>query len=729
MSSSECPIVPSEGFALPLEELYPAYPEISPTYATTVSMERVYQWTYRWNSSTDMANGLLSPDATRDDKEDYLVGLLWASFALLCFFLLWFIFLVFCKLWGPSTVGFLSARRLRPPRPEEPTEALEKKDYMYRQQQRKGGVPFQHNGIASGFVPESPKKSSAAKSAKKMLVKGTIKAPKKLVKGTIKAPKKLVKATKKQYKSSRKRKKFARINSAGDIELDEYLREAELNDLYDEHEDDDNYASTSKTTPESSPDSPRQDGDSTIAGESVLLMTQEDERKLADYEIELKQYYDICERRNTRMRRVRVTVAFCALGIVVAAVLFLVMGMDSLLQSANVTANGIDRLQQQAQEVSTQPELREMVTYLDGTFQLVVEPEALQDMETDLQTLQALLDQADKYYPTTLNWTFWVAVGCNLALAVIALCICATVMLLYFGRPLPRAFRCLRSFFLIPLFLFLVVLGWAFTTVFIVGSVGAADACINSPDAAMLALLNRVEDSFQDDSVIHDFLEYFVRGCPVESAPQDLDQRVVIMTEIIVPALEEVLTAMQQIGFANLQQICGADLSSFPAIIEAMESQLCELSQSIVDLRILLQCPDWYAIYQYTVHNGVCYYSSTGFGWAASTQLVLVVLSMIILTLRVSYYQLNEVADEGSGGCVTNWCCCVETIEEEDDEIITDSDGDEDEEDDRSEYSEHSVSEGGSYEEEVIVSESERSRSTTSGHDREEDAIRDNENH
>ncbi|KAL3906870.1 MAG: hypothetical protein SGARI_003809, partial [Bacillariaceae sp.] len=349
-SSSGCPAldVPEEGFALPLQEYYDDYPEISPVYRTTVSMERVYQWTYRWSKSADIANNLLSPDATRDDKEDYLTGLLWASFAILIFALLWLIFLLFCKLLGPSRMGFLSARRLRPPRPAEPTEALEKRDYMYRQQKAKGGVPFQHNGIASGFEADSPKRNNAAKSVSKKIVKGTIKAPKKLVKGTIKAPKKLVKATKKQYQSNRRRKKFARINSAGDIELDEYLREAGLDELYD-----DEGGAASRSTPQTSTESPPSPTKESVA-DSAMLMTQEDERDIRDYEIELKQYYDICERRNTRMRRVRVTVAVSALGMVVAAVLFVVMGMDSLLQSVDVTANGIDLLQQQTQEVINQ---------------------------------------------------------------------------------------------------------------------------------------------------------------------------------------------------------------------------------------------------------------------------------------------------------------------------------------------------------------------------------------
>jgi hypothetical protein len=112
-----------------------------------------------------------------------------------------------------------------------------------------------------------------------------------------------------------------------------------------------------------------------------------------------------------------------------------------------------------------------------------------------------------------------------MALAVICLLICAAVMRLYFGYPLPQWLKTVRSFAMIPLFLLFVVLGWVFSTVFITATIGMADVCINTPDEAMLSILKRTEDEFRTNSVVYDFLEYYVRGCPVTAAPQDLDQR------------------------------------------------------------------------------------------------------------------------------------------------------------------------------------------------------------
>mmetsp|Transcript_8745 Transcript_8745/g.13992 ORF Transcript_8745/g.13992 Transcript_8745/m.13992 type:complete len:206 (+) Transcript_8745:703-1320(+) len=172
---------------------------------------------------------------------------------------------------------------------------------------------------------------------------------------------------------------------------------------------------------------------------------------------------------------------------------------------------------------------------------------------------------------------------------------------------------------------------------------------------------------------------------------QNCQPRIVIMTKLIVPALTEVTNAVKGLG-TSLQSLCGKDMTPFMGIVTALERQLCELSESLVNVRLLLKCPDWYEVYQSIAHNGMCYYSTTGLGWAASTQLVMVVLSMIILTLRVSYYELNEVADYGSGKCTNDWCCCVEVVEDPDDDSSESESGKEDEDGDG--YSSHSERSG-----------------------------------
>jgi hypothetical protein len=375
MSNSSCPIIPSTGYALPLETYYndPQF-QVTPTYATTIAMERVFQWTYRWNQNTDIED-LLREDASRDDKTSYLIGIMWASFAILLFALLWLILLVCCKWWGPQRVGFFSARRLRPSRPDEPTEALEKRELMYKSQRHNdGGVPFQQNGIASGY--DEMGKPIKKKSKTKKLVKGTIQAPKKLVKGTIRAPKKIYSSQKKKFQQTfNKTKKFARINSAGDIDLGDYLDEVEQAAASGDKAS----QATSPNSPSTQPKRSALDGISNENG-SVLLMTQQDERLLRDYDVEIQKYYKVCDARNARMRRIRVTTAVSALGMVTAAVLFVVMGIPTLYESSQVTGEALQKLQQQTQQ------LQQAVTVLQARQQ-----------ETSIATEKFILDVNGAY--------------------------------------------------------------------------------------------------------------------------------------------------------------------------------------------------------------------------------------------------------------------------------------------------------------------------------------------
>jgi hypothetical protein len=170
-------------------------------------------------------------------------------------------------------------------------------------------------------------------------------------------------------------------------------------------------------------------------------------------------------------------------------------------------------------------------------------------------------------------------------------------------------------------------------------------------------------------------------SCLVLHTHTHTQYRIVIMTELVVPALQNVSLAMERVGWTTLDELCGVeDMPVFATQLVAIKSQLCQLAQSVVDARLLLNCPDWVQWYQLAAHYGVCYSSSTALAWAASTQLVIMVLCMVILTLRVAYYELPEVADEGSNDkCVSHWCCCVQLVEgeeeeEDEDDKIYDSD-------------------------------------------------------
>ncbi len=290
-----------------------------------------------------------------------------------------------------------------------------------------------------------------------------------------------------------------------------------------------------------------------------------------------------------------------------------------------------------------------LLQLFDGTLTLVLD--AMTEVEDDLGVFVQMMDQADKYYPDTFGWAFWVAAGCNLLLATICLGLFAAVMLLYFGHPLAARFKWVRSYLMIPTFLLLVVLGWVFSTSFVVLSIGASDVCIDGPESTVLTILDNVQANFQTD-VVYGFLVHYVRGCPAEEVPKDLEQRVVILAQLMVPPLQDVVAAIGDVGEATLEALCGTDWTPMVAILSALEEQLCDLSQALADVRGGLRCEDWYPPYRAAAYGSVCQDATSGLGWAASTQLVMVFCAMIILTLRVAYYELDEV----SGG--PGICCC-----------------------------------------------------------------------
>ena len=729
-------------------------------YETSVVLERLEKLStfqrFQNMSNTDISV-LFDAEASRSDQEDYLVGLLWSSFAILMIGLLWFMVLSLCKLWGPSRVGFCAARRLRPPRPDEPTEALEKKEMIEEQQRRRdgrrasGSIPFQHNGRASGYddAPLSP-------SSTNRMAKSIVKAPKKIVKGTIKAPKKVLSKARKQKRKIEqkfsKTKKFEKFQSGDDFPEDEDEDYAIA--VASNHQSND-VRNMRDHSMDRDDDGGNGDGDSDEV--SVLLLTQEDEREIADYEVAVLAYYKTCEKRNTRMRRIRAMASICCACIIVAAVLFVVYGTRSLTNTTTIMIDGIDRIEAATSKISDQvddwivlqdqtvqattkfldttffndnfcpgnsgpfcsiestlpsspatnngaedttsssvcdfTELQQQLgvgnvydslwNYLDGTLDLVA-GEGIPELQLDLEQWNDYMASARKNLQT-FNWSFWVASGCNLALATICLSLLVAVLMLYFGRPLPRCFKFVRSWLFLPSLLLLTTLGWIFTAIFIAMSLANLDMCISTPDKVVSTILKSQQmKGYLVGSILPSFLTFFVNGCSSSvgtSPPRELDQKIVIVQQLVLPAMQEVQNTIAQTG-TSLQTYCGAtvDMDPFRQLIDALATQLCTLAESLALIRNEFTCSQFYPIYEEVAYEGLCYEGTDGFVWAASTQLAMVVLVMILLTLRVAYYELDEVAGESSGSCFQDWCCCTTSPprnleEDNDDGSSVDGDG------------------------------------------------------
>ena len=80
----------------------------------------------------------------------------------------------------------------------------------------------------------------------------------------------------------------------------------------------------------------------------------------------------------------------------------------------------------------------------------------------------------------------------------------------------------------------------------------------------------------------------------------------------------------------------------------------CAMLRLQADLRQLFQCEEWRPHYVAMMHEAVCDNATYGLIWAASTQVSLLIFSLFFLTLRVAYYETNEVLEDPnypSGGC------------------------------------------------------------------------------
>jgi hypothetical protein len=151
-------------------------------------------------------------------------------------------------------------------------------------------------------------------------------------------------------------------------------------------------------------------------------------------------------------------------------------------------------------------EIEKVVDYFDGVKGLVFED--VVKFRADLVTMAEAADGVDEK-AKTFNWAFWVAASFALALALLCFIMMLGVILAWVHK-LPRVFHCFRIIVIVPLFMFLVLISWVFSMVFVIGSMTLADTCIDSPDEIILDLLNNIRNDIS--SIIAEFLIFYISG-------------------------------------------------------------------------------------------------------------------------------------------------------------------------------------------------------------------------
>jgi hypothetical protein len=151
-------------------------------------------------------------------------------------------------------------------------------------------------------------------------------------------------------------------------------------------------------------------------------------------------------------------------------------------------------------------EIEKVVDYFHGVKGLVFED--VVKFRADLVAMMEAADGMDEK-ARTFDWAFWVAASFALALAFLCLLMMIGVILAWVHK-LPRVFYCFRTIVIVPSFIFLVLISWVFSMVFVIGSMALADTCIDSPDARIVNLVNNMRGDIS--SIIAEFLIFYISG-------------------------------------------------------------------------------------------------------------------------------------------------------------------------------------------------------------------------
>jgi hypothetical protein len=132
----------------------------------------------------------------------------------------------------------------------------------------------------------------------------------------------------------------------------------------------------------------------------------------------------------------------------------------------------------------------------------------------------------------------------------------------------------------------------------------------------------------------------FTAECPLYQFPRLLEEQIEFLVTLI-GSIRQLLTSWLA-GSDQIQELCGlTQPPKYFEIAEITSDQLCALATILEDLRLYMQCGNWYPLYTKTVYDAMCYSGTEGFAWVAATQFIVVFMAMILLTARCAFHDLE----------------------------------------------------------------------------------------
>lgn len=237
-----------------------------------------------------------------------------------------------------------------------------------------------------------------------------------------------------------------------------------------------------------------------------------------------------------------------------------------------------------------------------------------EDWESFTMDVEALLGQPVERSLDGWNWALWAAVACNCLLSIFALSILAAISL----DGATRLHYQLSTWSFATMYWITLILAWIFGMCYLIGTTLAVDTCtatleegVSAPSETVQILLDRIETR----SFLPNYWEYLVQGCPSETYPEFLSDRVWEWGNFL-PTTIGIANGLLEFSDDKFMQTCGTPIGPLRSAAETFSLQLCMVTQSLVNIRRNLGCDQWYPWYESLANESICNQGSTAFVWS-----------------------------------------------------------------------------------------------------------------
>jgi len=256
----------------------------------------------------------------------------------------------------------------------------------------------------------------------------------------------------------------------------------------------------------------------------------------------------------------------------------------------------------------------------------------------------AIADNLEGY-----NWFYPTAIALLVVMDVIALIYIIGIVAAWRERS-DAALKKVQTWVLLPLFILLVIATTLVCSLFSIFTVMNADFCtgtanaVGTPDASVAAILD-AGASPTDPAYVA--VSHFTQGCTGDDPLNDMN---LLSTKIdsASTARQDFLKQVKDydvIAFSEALGISAEQLGTVLGKVLSLDESLANLDAKTSNATEVLYCPSMNAAYSDVTYNGVCDAGARALTWIFICLGAVVVSGMSVITLRVSWRDVQDFID------------------------------------------------------------------------------------